>query len=322
MLRVHFTVDDLMRVRMATVPAPMLELSLGIAGIRRREPSPGVVAWHDRLNRRLPRESRALFDLIRPNGVGPLFLDPPTASFGEGMERVRSARKNAIAADLRLAFGSDGRPPSWVRDLAGCDRAAISLLMAALCGANRVLVSDQWARIQTSVNADLAWRRGLLSEHGVMAVLESLHPNASWHDMVLMLPTGGSLDIYLDGAGLTLLPVANWTGGPLAGNDDRGSLLLVYGAVRPVPLIETADTGSSPLTALLGRTRGSVLALLTRQMTTSQIAAELGISVPSASQHAKALRNAGLIETTRAGKAVNHLLTPLGQRLLERSEFL
>jgi hypothetical protein len=98
-LRVHLTAEDLMRVRLSPGPAPMIELSLGVAGIRRREPSPAVLAWHAGLDRRLPRQSRALFDLIRPTGAGPLFLDPPCPSFAEGMDRVQSTSSEDLAAD-------------------------------------------------------------------------------------------------------------------------------------------------------------------------------------------------------------------------------
>lgn len=317
MLRLHLTVEDLMRVRLSTGPAPMIELSLGVAGIQRREPSPAVLAWHTDLNRRLSRESRALFDLIRPTGIGPLFLDPPYLSFEEGIDRVLATKAEDIFADLRMAFGSHDSPAPWVRDLARQDRAARRLLEAALSGAHQVLVSDQWARIKAGVSSDLAWRRRLLAEYGVRAMLDSLYPGVCWHNQVLHLPREGDLDILLDGTGLTLQPVANWTGGPLAGYDSDGSLLLVYRAARPIPLIESAGTLGHPLADLLGRTRSSVLSLLSQQHTTSQVAAELGISMASASEHTKALRDAGLVASTRAGKAVNHTATFLGLRLIE-----
>ena len=245
-LRVHLTAEDLMRVRLSPGPAPMIELSLGVAGIRRREPSPAVLAWHAGLDRRLPRPSRALFDLIRPTGAGPLFLDPPCPSFAEGMDRVQSMSTEALAADLRLAHRPQDRLAPRVRDLASRDPDATRLLVAALDGAHRVLVSDQWARIQAGVNADLAWRRRLLADYGVRALLDSLYPSAWWQDLVLHLPSGGNLGVRLDGTGLTLQPVANWTGGPLAGYDAYGSLLLVYRAARPVPLLAGTGSDGSP----------------------------------------------------------------------------
>lgn len=73
-----------------------------------------------------------------------------------------------------------------------------------------------------------------------------------------------------------------------------------------------------PLGALLGRTRAAVLELLTHQHTTSEVAAELGISAASASEHTSTLRAAGLVATERNGKSVRHTCTPLGLRLAAR----
>ena len=42
----------------------------------------------------------------------------------------------------------------------------------------------------------------------------------------------------------------------------------------------------------------------------------MGTSVPSASEHATALRAAGLVQTVRRGRGVIHSLTPLGRSLL------
>ncbi|MFD0295631.1 ArsR/SmtB family transcription factor [Streptomyces sp. NPDC059616] len=73
------------------------------------------------------------------------------------------------------------------------------------------------------------------------------------------------------------------------------------------------------MNALLGRTRAAALGLLTQQLTTTDIARELDISKSSASEHAKALRDARLIVTQCECKAVWHSCTPLGLDLLTGS---
>jgi DNA-binding transcriptional ArsR family regulator len=76
-------------------------------------------------------------------------------------------------------------------------------------------------------------------------------------------------------------------------------------------------TGSADaLAPLLGHTRAAVLATLRAPATTTALADRAGVSLSSASQHTTALRNAGLISTTRQGIAVQHALTPLGAALL------
>jgi len=91
--------------------------------------------------------------------------------------------------------------------------------------------------------------------------------------------------------------------------------VIVYPALTPLPLIEKEP--GDPLGGVLGHTRAAVLRLTLTERTTTELAGELGISAASISGHTKAPRAAGLIVTTRSGKAVLHSATPLGGRLLE-----
>ncbi|NUR59528.1 MAG: helix-turn-helix transcriptional regulator [Catenulispora sp.] len=59
-----------------------------------------------------------------------------------------------------------------------------------------------------------------------------------------------------------------------------------------------------------------MLQALAEERTTGKLAHDLGISPASASQHASALREAGLIVTRREGKAAWHECTALGAELL------
>ncbi|MEU1783161.1 helix-turn-helix domain-containing protein [Streptomyces abikoensis] len=74
--------------------------------------------------------------------------------------------------------------------------------------------------------------------------------------------------------------------------------------------------GPDPLTPLLGRTRAGVLRRLVQRHSTTTLADGLGISVASASMHAKALREAGLVVTRREGKTARHQCSGLGLDLL------
>jgi DNA-binding transcriptional ArsR family regulator len=51
----------------------------------------------------------------------------------------------------------------------------------------------------------------------------------------------------------------------------------------------------------------------------AQLARRVGVSAASVSQHTAVLREAGLIHTSRIGKAVLHTMTPLGTALLNES---
>ncbi len=114
------------------------------------------------------------------------------------------------------------------------------------------------------------------------------------------------------------MPSPFWTGRPLLAegpDGPDGRCVLLYPALTPLPLVGPGPAQGA-LDALLGRTRAAVLQSLIEQRTTSELARDLDISLPSASEHARTLRAAGLITTERDGKAVLHSVTGLGVDLL------
>jgi DNA-binding transcriptional ArsR family regulator len=71
------------------------------------------------------------------------------------------------------------------------------------------------------------------------------------------------------------------------------------------------------LATLIGPARARALRAIGQgSCTTTQLAERLGITPPSASAHATALRTAGAITTEREGRQVRHALTPLGHGLM------
>ncbi|MGW4379831.1 ArsR/SmtB family transcription factor [Kitasatospora sp. NPDC004531] len=69
---------------------------------------------------------------------------------------------------------------------------------------------------------------------------------------------------------------------------------------------------------LIGGTRVELLRLLAEERTTTELARRLGVSAATVSAHTAALRGAGLISTSRAGRAVLHRRTALGDLLLRQ----
>ena len=160
----------------------------------------------------------------------------------------------------------------------------------------------------------MAWRGRLLAELGLQEMLTTLNPLVSWNGPVLQIEAPEELDLYPGDAGLTLLPSLFWTGRPMLGEHPDGSAVIVYPALAPLPLVE--EVTEDPLGELLRRTRAAVLELAVTERTTSELARELHVTTAAVSGHTKTLRAAGLIVTPRAGKAVLHSVTPLGDRLL------
>lgn len=321
MLRIHFTADDLLGTRFADAPAPLMELELAVAMLQRRD----VGAEFTRRNRLLgaaaARSVAPLSELVPPTGMGPFFLDPLTVDLEHGLEAVRSSANTLVRGELARIHRNGLPVTALMRALADEDRQAWQHLEQSLRACHAALIEAAWPRLRTGFDADLAWRWRVQREQGLRGMLAGLYPGGRWRGSTLEIAVARHAEYRLEGGGVLLMPSAQWTGEPLCGLLPDGSLLLLYPALTPLPYLaeEAPAPGADPddpVAALLGRTRSAVLRLTLREPTTSQLARELGISVASASEHARALRRAGLVNTVRAGRAVRHSCTLLGHRLL------
>lgn len=312
MLRVRFTTEDLLHVTFADEPAPMVELTLALAALRRTDPL--FAPWRQRTARTLPGAARPLLDLVPATGKGPLFLDPPSRGTEEGLDRVRSAPVPYVRRELVRIHEPGRRPAPWARLLAEGDREARQTLEDAVRAAIESVLARPWERVRAGFDAERAWRLQTLAGQGLRATLEGLAVGARWNGSTLEFDSADDVEVTLDGRGLTLLPSVFWTGRPLVGTYVHGTFM-VYPALTPLPLLDEPETGHS-LAVLLGRTRAAMLEQLVRPRTGTDLGRELGLAKSSVSEHTKALRAARLITAQRDGRTVWHSCTPLGLGLL------
>ncbi|MFJ4775367.1 helix-turn-helix domain-containing protein [Streptomyces sp. NPDC088762] len=315
MLRVHFTAEDLFNVTFASEPIPLVELALALVVWQRTDAQAVFGRWRGRVGREFPARARPLLDLLRPDGDNPEFVEPFVRDLEEGLVLVRDAGPLLTVEQLHRAAARAPGSASWLRALWGQDRDAWDVLDAALRSAHASVLAPYWPRIRRSFHADVAWRTRLLASHGIKAALASTHPAARWSGTAFEVGSPPDYEVHLGGRGLTLMPSSFWTGRPLLSGPPGGPYALLYPALTPFPLA-AADAAEGALDALLGRTRAAVLQQLVRQRTTSELARDLDISLPSVSEHTRTLRAAGLITTERDGKAVLHSVTGLGVDLL------
>ncbi|MFF3617919.1 ArsR/SmtB family transcription factor [Streptomyces sp. NPDC002467] len=318
MLRVHFTAEDLFNVTFAREPLPLVELGMAVVAWQRRDAQEVFGRWRGHVSRELPGRARPLLDLLRPDGDNLQFVEPFTPTLEEGLAAVRDASGSLTGEQLARTAARAPGSASWLRALWAEDRDAWRQLDGALRSVHDLVIAPHWPRIRQSFHADVAWRTRLLAAHGIKACLASTHPGAGWAGTVFEVPGGPDFECALGGRGLILMPSPFWTGRPLLaegpGGPD-GARLLMYPALTPLPLVDPGRADGA-LDALLGRTRAAVLQLLVQQRTTSELARDLDISLPSVSEHTRTLRAAGLITTRRDGKAVLHSATGLGVDLL------
>ena len=313
LMRIRFSRDDLLLTRFAEAPAPLVEASIGLLEMRRR---PAVLSrWAVHARRAFPVTARPLLDLIPPSLPSPTFVDPPVPDLEEGLEIVRATPAWEVAEQVAQCWRGPGHPPPWLRALAVGDPEAMEIAVRALRDFYLACVAPCWPQIVATFRADVAERIGALATGGLAEVLGTLHETLTWRDNSLERSwrTG---DCTLDGQGVQLLPSKLWTGPPLfADHPPRaGGNVLIY-AARATPSANEASQ-SHNLASLLGQTRAAVLRALRTPRSTTELAACVGTSAPSASEHATALRASGLVQTVRRGRGVNHSLTPLGRSLL------
>jgi DNA-binding transcriptional ArsR family regulator len=315
---VHFTPDDLLRVTFADEPAPLMELSLALATLQRNDGAePELNGWRRQLREELPGLARALLEIVPPAANGPLFLDPPTPDLEHGLDQVMSTPRPFVEAELHKVLDRRPSPSPWTRDLMVHNGRAWQTLHQSLRTAHDSVLRRHWDTLITGFHWERAWRVQQLGRLGVLDMLASWAPQLRWRGTILEVDHPRDFDIVPTGRGITLLPSMFWTGRPLIASQPQGPTLLLFPALACLPKMLTAPA-DNPLVALLGFTRANVLSVLTSPRNTSDIAREVGISKPSASEHATVLRNAGLITTLRDGKAVLHTCTPTGLDLLSQ----
>lgn len=318
---VRFTAADWPRVRFGELPAPLVETVLGIAELRRQ---PRRSRWAFRARSTFPSAASPLLDLIPPSGPWPTFLDPALPDLSDALDIVAGTPPARLHTELARTWRHRGPPPSWVRDLVDGDRDALRLLIRALRAFYLACVAPCWPEIVMSFRTDVAERMTVLAQGGLGSVFGTLHRDLFWRDGALerkLSSVGEPGEFWLDGSGLTILPSPLWTGPPLfalSGQASGGSVVVYAARRRTDP-----DMLGHPeaLAALIGRTRAAVLGALRSPSSTAELAAQVGISAPSASEHAAVLRDADLIETIRTGRGVRHSLTPLGRSLLDGRDF-
>ncbi|MFE2169754.1 ArsR/SmtB family transcription factor [Streptomyces sp. NPDC059447] len=314
----HFTTEDLLNVTFAREPLPLLELAMALVAWQRRDEQAVFGRWRGQVTRELPGRVRPLLDLLRPDGDNPPFIEPYSRTLEEGLAAVRDAAGALTDGELARTAARAPGSASWLRALWRQDREAWDQLDAAIRSAYEVVAAPDWPRIRQSFHADVAWRARLLAAHGIKACLASTHPAANWSGSAFEVDVKPDYELRLGGRGLTLMPSPFWRGRPLVAegpDGPDGACLLMYPALTPLPLVGPGPADGA-LDALLGRTRAAVLQLLVQQRTTSELARDLDISLPSVSEHTRTLRAAGLITTRRDGKAVLHSATGLGVDLL------
>ena len=345
MLRVHFTHEDLLRVRVVPTYGPLVEAMFGFRTLRTGQLGTLPDLWRRQVIRRRPRWAAPLSEVMGPESAFDIFtLVGQASTAAEGIESVVAMSRRRLrteieaTVDWRRRRGLDARrwPSAWVDSLAA-DAAPGHILAPLIDACWRALVATYWVDIDRHLTREVAARAQISATNGIEALFRSLHPTLRWrsHALEVLTHPGPPADVHLHGRGIELVPTVflSTIEGPFWNIDDPSApAVLFYPAIRcPADSVKifTAVSASpaggnnsvaGPLADLLGRTRAAALTAIAGGCTTTVLARRVGISNAGASQHASVLRKSGLISTVRDGSSVVHDLTPLGRSLLTGSD--
>lgn len=322
MLRVHFTDRDLARTVLATEADPLWETVLGMHQLGGDAPVYGQ--WRHRTREELRRRNltgplRFLHALAAPTGYFPDFLTPPDApgELRSGLTTIRGTPRGRLRNEVTRTARTRSLP-SWAGDLARGDRAVVDQIADALELLHGILVDPWRDAIESSLDAERHRSARAFVTGGVDGMLASLGPAIRWQPPILSSEYPTEADIHLGGRGIRLIPSYFCWRTPVALADPALAPVLVYPIEHGHAWVPGADRRNHPaaLGTLLGQTRAKVLEGVGPGATTTRLAARLGVSPASASEHLTVLRDAGLVRSQRAGQQVLHELTSLGDLLL------
>ncbi|WP_460662671.1 ArsR/SmtB family transcription factor [Kribbella swartbergensis] len=258
--------------------------------------------------------------LVPPFGYIPDFITPApprrTTSLESGLAAIAATPHHLVVGEIGKLHEENPHP--LLPDLIARPAKALDLITSALETYWRRAIEPDWRRMRSLLQEDLAFRLDELASGGIERLFRNLHPSVRFSGSRIEIDRPFACDGEpMAGQGVLLVPcVFTW---PAA---------LPVTAAPHVPTItypprglgrlweDRQDTTDSPLADLVGRTRAAIVSHLDLPMSTTHLANQLGVSAPTLSVHLGILRNAGVVDSRRDGRAVLYYRTALGNHLL------
>jgi DNA-binding transcriptional ArsR family regulator len=235
-------------------------------------------------------------------------------------ELARVAASSPALVRAELDEVREGQPLPAVREPLYDDPAGqLPAVVQELARYWQAAIEPVWQQVRGLCSADVAYRMEQFANGGVAQVLRDLHPDLSFSDERLLVdkPHHCSHRLDLAGTGIVLAPCAFTWPSLIVGCCGVDQPVLIYPPRGVAELWEdTVAEQPDPLSALVGRTRASLLAILALPSTTTQLAEQLDLSPAAVSQHLKILKDAALVTAHRRGRMVLYQRTPAATTLL------
>ncbi|GAA1504575.1 hypothetical protein BJ978_000400 [Agromyces terreus] len=304
--------------------SPGHELCNAVRVLQRPEEHPLQWGWLRSVRSRMPRQP---FDVLRTvigaEGYFPdFFTSTPTWDMRPADEfaRLREVPVGLIRADLsKMLARSTGERQRAIRQMHDDPLRARAMLADAFEAMWEAVLAPHWVQLERILRADIAVRSRRIATDGLGGMVGSLHRTVEWGDDAVRVELRMHREaLDCRGSGLVLVPtVLTWTHGCSVLTEPPAQPTLFYPA-QGVTEAWARDPGSSEaaLGALLGPARAGILLASHAERTTSQVAADTGLAISTASHHLAVLRSSGLVASRRDGARMLHLRTPLGEAVV------
>jgi DNA-binding transcriptional ArsR family regulator len=279
--------------------------------------------WHGLVRGRLGElELEPLLALHPLHGYIPDFLTPPPRTpwprLRDQLAEIRATPAGQVAHELKLCRDTvqDRRATELIDSMLEDPELARDMLVARIHEAWLQLVAPFWLPVRTLLERDIEQRARTLAHHGLRRVVDEVDPCVRWTEDGIAVADREDVTVDVGARGLVLMPSAYVWPALVAIVDEPWQPTIIYPARGIAELWQLPASPPDALARLLGRTRAIVLASLDRPISTTALAAALELSPAGASRHLLALRDAGLVTSTRHGHEVRYRRTGLGTELV------
>jgi DNA-binding transcriptional ArsR family regulator len=260
-----------------------------------------------------------LLSLLPAEGYVPDFLTPPPESplmrIEDELERVRSTPVEQVRKELGIFKQQHGdRLPAAAEPLLRRPQRELGRLVDSMAEYWEHAVRPYWPRILALLSADLRHRASRLTEAGPAALFGDLHPAISFEGEWLHIDQPWQGTVELGGHGLVLVPSVFSTQRPWVIAVEPWQPTVIYPA-RGVALLWDPGEPAPELAGVIGATRARILHALDAPHSTTELAAQLGLTPGGASQHLSVLAKAGLVARQRERRVVLYGRTAVGDAL-------
>jgi DNA-binding transcriptional ArsR family regulator len=282
--------------------------------------------WARTQLRRRPLRVPRLWPLV-VTGVPsyPEFLIPaPTGqwpAFSDELARLAATPALAVRASLRRVFADVPWPDSAVELF---ERPEFGQIAAELADCHDRLIAPHWERIRAVLDADIAYRTGLLASGGARELFRDMHPDLQWAAGTLTLADAetGRTEFQIEKGpdGLVLMPTLfGWPDVSVRKATSTQTTMMYPARGAATVWHAIADPLASGGTAaehLLGAARARLLGELRAPATTTVLARQVGVTPSAISQHLRFLYRGGLLKRQRSGRDVLYQTSELGVALV------